>query len=282
MVETGSSERTRVLRRVSLADSVKLINSGISRKVQFGFRDTHQVICESANDARIYEALYRHVGAVSDSEVTLKFIGPGITRKKQNTNNGDIGTGKPVTKSLVRQLRDNGITTAFGLVDWDGHEEPGEGIFVMGHNEWYTLEYAILDPIAVLYGLETAKGLSPSRSLAQEYSLPPITELETLSDRDIEKIIDQFGDHVFGADYDRSKRKKRTYANERTLLLPEQYFLASGKEAITDRLRHAFGNEFKSFRNDEMFHICNTVLRNLKGFIPQSILDVFAEIERAS
>jgi hypothetical protein len=49
--------------------------------------------------------------------------------------------------SIVKEIRNSGNKTSYGIVDWDLKNKPESNIYVHGENERYSVENFILDPI---------------------------------------------------------------------------------------------------------------------------------------
>lgn len=103
-----------------------------------------QVIVESDVDAELYTQLWMKTKDVSSGEAnapTLNFLSSGAGYK---TGSCDAAI------DLCNKLRDAGSTTAFAIVDHDGHRKPSKAVKVLGSGLGYSIENFVLNPLSVV------------------------------------------------------------------------------------------------------------------------------------
>ncbi len=101
------------------------------------YENRRQVFVESKNDVYYYERFYDVLKDKLETEKALHFISSGTD------GSGDCNQ----VKEIVRTLRKFGSKIVFGIVDWDGTNAEGEGVFVLGGGTRDAIENFIFDPL---------------------------------------------------------------------------------------------------------------------------------------
>jgi energy-coupling factor transporter ATP-binding protein EcfA2 len=109
-----------------------------------------QVFVESDQDELVYSSLYEVLRPLLNPVVSLQFLSSG--RAKQHGSRDRV-------VDLVGRLRDKGVSTVLGIIDWDGHEATASttGVHTLAPNERYSLENLMLDPAIVAAVLAHSK-----------------------------------------------------------------------------------------------------------------------------
>jgi ABC-type branched-subunit amino acid transport system ATPase component len=144
-----------------------------------------QVFVESKIDAEIYGVLWQALKPKIAIDRSLEFIAPGIRSPQSGS---DVHNGCAVVEHLIKELSAAGVSSAFGLIDWDKKNTAKSRIIIPGHGVRYGLENLLLDPrllgalLLHTTGIDTARraklgltGLTYSTYCAlQASSLQPI------------------------------------------------------------------------------------------------------------
>lgn len=133
------------LRRISRDRALSILTAGVPT-VSISYNQINQVFVESETDAVVLSELYQILKSSLSTERSVQFIKSG---RKSNTGNEE-NAGCARVKSVVRDLRNAGVNTVFGLVDWDGINDQEEGIIVLCHKTRYSIENLILDPVILI------------------------------------------------------------------------------------------------------------------------------------
>ncbi len=129
------------LERVSNEKALVDLTTGVPA-LTVRFQERRQVFVESRYDANIYAELLDYLRPRLDSDIGLQFL-----PASQSKNEG----GSSLVVKVVEGIRDAGVDTVSGVVDWDLTNEPSAdgSIFVLGSQRRYTIENYILDPLLI-------------------------------------------------------------------------------------------------------------------------------------
>jgi len=138
-----------------------------------------QVFVESPKDVEIYQSAYDALRRYVASDILLNFIATGM----ETPDGQHVNTGCTVVKKIVADLRSAGAKHTFGLIDWDGCNQSGGGVFVLAEKERNGLESVLLDPLLLLNALVRQNSVHVT-----EVSLPVGTTYISLSNIDQVKL----------------------------------------------------------------------------------------------
>jgi ABC-type branched-subunit amino acid transport system ATPase component len=170
-------------------------------QISVHYTNQRQVYVESPLDAELYDTIFVHLwrwGKLSSGRnIKLSFIpaAPKLPRSlveqlfaahfkeidtKTASNFFDAldGQGNCVqVLGQVESLRQQGNETVHGIIDWDYSNRASSGIHVLGIDQFYAIENALLNPLTLgLYLLKVhANNVQP-----QEFGLPANFDLVTL------------------------------------------------------------------------------------------------------
>ncbi|MGB3811263.1 MAG: AAA family ATPase [Parvibaculum sp.] len=133
------------LHKISKSKALNILTSDVPT-LAISYEGRRQVFVESKTDANIYDQAYQALKAHLASERSLEFIPTGI---KSTAEKSEINSGCAVVRKLVEALSDSGNNSVFGLIDWDGKNNPTSRIVVLAHCQRDGLENVFLDPLAI-------------------------------------------------------------------------------------------------------------------------------------
>lgn len=133
------------LERASKASALNILTEGVPT-LSVSYEGRRQVFVEGDADAKIYGLLYQTLKTKLKFETSLDCIKTGV---RSNKDRSSVNSGCAVVKSLVDQLRASGNKQIFGIVDWDGCNNPSDGLIVLAHGSRHSLENVILDPLLI-------------------------------------------------------------------------------------------------------------------------------------
>lgn len=243
--------------------------------LSLGFDGRRQVFVEAPSDAVIYEKLYAIIRRSLDNERSLQFISVGT---------GDAGSGCDAVCRVVNQLVEAGNATVFGLLDWDGENEPSDRIKILAHGKRNGLENVLLDPflIACLIVRDVRYHLG-------DLGLTEETTWSTLADRRFEQapgLATSVQDLVLGAAPE-AEQIECAYQGGLTLNLRRAYL-----EYDDHALEAAIKKRFQGLRSVKgvgvtrnagalCYAMVTSVLADRPELIPREIVDVFRSILEA-
>ena len=175
---------TRV-QRCSKDAALGILTAGVPT-LSVNFEKRRQIFVESKYDVEFYSSLY---------ELSRKCLVPDISMSFIASGSGGNGNCDQVV-SVVKQLRNAGNRTVFGLIDWDLKNTSIDGVFVLGSDDRYSIENYILDPLLIGLLLLREKILD-----ATGFGLPSESTYLSLSQDDADSLA-KIGKQVC-ADLDR-------------------------------------------------------------------------------
>ncbi|MBG6158358.1 putative ATPase [Labrenzia sp. EL_159] len=133
------------LEKISKDHALSILTAGVPT-VSVSYNQINQIFVESETDAIVLSELYQIFKSSLSTERSVQFIKSG--RKKDTGSEENAGCAR--VKSVVQDLRDAGVNTVFGLIDWDGKHTSEDGIVVLCESTRYSIENLILDPVIVI------------------------------------------------------------------------------------------------------------------------------------
>jgi AAA domain, putative AbiEii toxin, Type IV TA system len=132
------------LHKTSKGEALNTLTEGVPT-LALSYDGRRQVFVESPVDAVFYDSINQILKNRLGSERSLEFISTG----KTIPGKGDVNTGCSMVIELVGRLHGAGNSSVFGLIDWDGENEPAERISVLAYKKRNGLENLALDPLLV-------------------------------------------------------------------------------------------------------------------------------------
>lgn len=238
------------------------------------FDGRRQVFVESPTDADVYSRLYSILRPHLDSERSLEFVAVG---------NGGSGSGCGQVKIIVRQLTEAGNSTVFGLLDWDGENEPTDRIKVLGYGRRNGLENVMLDPllVACLIVRDRRRHL-PDLGLDDNVSLRDIADSAFA---DAPRLVSLVQSRVLDLMPELTvpdEPVECVYQGGLTLTLRRPY-LECDDHDLEAAVRKAFPslNEIKARAGALTSKIADGLLREYRELIPREIVDTFHDLLHA-
>lgn len=130
-------------KKISKQEALNHLTVGVPT-LAIDFSGQRQVFVESDTDVAVYGSIFEQMKGRWKCSRSLSFISTGVRK-----DNIEQNTGCAVVKKVVESLRGSGNQSVFGLIDWDQKNNPQDGIKIVGHNEYYTLENILLEPVLI-------------------------------------------------------------------------------------------------------------------------------------
>ena len=134
--------------KVSKAEALNVLTIGVPT-LAISYDGRRQVFVESPKDASIYSRLYVLCKSLLLSDRSLEFIATGTQSREEGSQNN----GSDVVKRIVNSLSESGNISVFGLIDWDGHNNPNNRVTVLAHGVKDAIENVMLDPLLLSLAL---------------------------------------------------------------------------------------------------------------------------------
>ena len=126
---------TKKVTRCEFADVATMLSHGIPN-LNVSIESRRQVFVEHKYDVLYYERLFEITSRVNSYTTAPHFLPP---HDRDGTNCSDV-------LAITRTLRDRGSTTVYGVIDWDGTNDPESQVLVLGHSKRYAIENYIFEP----------------------------------------------------------------------------------------------------------------------------------------
>ena len=160
--------------KVSKKDAIDILVKDLDF-LRLTLENRRQIIVESGYDVDYYSLISKLLA--NKPALDLQFLSVGKL--------GD-GSNCEIVKKLVKDLREKGNDTVYGIIDHDNNNESNEFVFVMGEGKRYAIENYILDPIFVGLTLVRGRIVEPA-----DMRLPYASymEMHIMKHDEVEKII---------------------------------------------------------------------------------------------
>jgi len=216
------------LKKISKDDALKILTGNLPL-LSINYNNHKQIFVESPTDQYFYQTIFNKLKYDKKTYFNLYFISTGYG--KSNCTQ--------VIK-IIKDLRNAGNETAFGIIDWDNINIPEKNVLVHGFEKRYSIENYIYDPIylCILFIEQNLandiKELGFNKSFNQ-YSIQEYdnTKLQELADWVIKKLIAKFP--VLNTD----ELIEISYANNKRIAIPSWYLQMKGHD-IETKLKGTF------------------------------------------
>jgi predicted ATPase len=254
--------------KTSKSRALSILTHGVPT-LSVAFDGRRQVFVESHADAAIYDSLYQLLRPSLNSERSLVFLEVGHKDSSGNAHN----SGCAQVKRLVKELNLAGNRSVLGLVDWDGKQHQDGRLHVLSPGIRNGIESALFDPVllaalvirekptfAVQQGLLTAEEHYPMTGWSEFRWQQCVEVIQTL-------ILEPSG---------KGDALPVTYLSGMTINVSRAYLHMDDhalEASILDKLPF-----LKSQANGAgrlMQRVCDTVLRECQGLLPQDLLVTF-------
>jgi predicted ATPase len=123
------------LKKIGKDEALRTLTAGLPN-LSINYQNHRQVFVESPTDLLYYQTLFNKFNGDKGAVFQLYFISNGYGK-------GDCDQ----VRKIVKDLRDSGNSTSYGIIDWDKKNVDSNTIFVHGHNKRYSIENYLFDPI---------------------------------------------------------------------------------------------------------------------------------------
>jgi hypothetical protein len=255
------------------AQALNILTAGVPT-LAISFDGRRQVFAEAETDAYIYSALWQLLKRYITIDRSLEFIAPGIKDRKSGS---DIHHGCAIVEHLVSTIAEAGVTSTFGIIDWDGKNTSSSRVIVIAEGLRYSLENIILDPRLVAALLLHTPGLEKDQR-----SQLGITDLTYSSyceqnTPQLQLIVTAVAQACFGALAEAVVDV--TYADGVKLKISSHYLKHSGHDLAETVLPSTFPMLRRhQGPNRLMRYMVDTIVSDKPGLLPSDVLTAFETI----
>lgn len=258
--------------KVSSSRALSILTEGVPT-LSISFDGRKQVFVESKTDAFIYEKLYQCYKNTLDTEKSLTFIEVGRT----DSSGGEHNSGCEQVKRIVNSLFENGNSSSFGLIDWDGEREPTNRIHILSESIRNGIESLIFDPVLIATTIikENLQYCIDNHIIDAEDRYTHISHWET--DK-WQTVVNRIQEIIIGSEQE-SGFIEISYLNGITLNISKAY-LHLDDHALEERITSKF--RFLRPKNNHagglMKHVIVSILGDYPNLLPYDLINSFKSI----
>jgi len=256
------------LQKIEKNDALKLLTDFIPT-LSIDYKNHKQVFVESPTDIKYYQTIFNKLNQERNYPFKLYFI----------SNSYGKGSCEQVIK-IVKDIRESGNTTVFGIIDWDLKNPSTNYVKVHGLNKRYNVENYLYDPIylSILFMDLEAHGVYKELGVEKtinQYSIgnEPDEFLQKISDWFFSKYYE-----VHNTDEEAiSKLTEVEYSNGKKIKMPIWFLELQGHDYET-RLKQVFPALNKFTREGQLQQEITTIVGKCYPFIPKDSEILIEEI----
>lgn len=216
------------LKKIPKDSALDLLTENIPT-LSIDYKNHRQIFVESPTDVLYYQNVFNRLCLSEKRPHKLYFI----SNEKGNSNSAWV-------VDVVKQLREAGVSKAYGIVDWDAQNTSTESILVHGENARYSIENFIFDP---LY-LSTLFIEMDAHGIIKELSINPLLDfynLKDLSNHDLQNRANWITNKIQDKFPALASEQKATlkYYDGKIIKIPDWYISRKGHE-LEDKIKITF------------------------------------------
>lgn len=261
------------LKKVTKDYALELL-TGFIPNLSIDYKNHKQVFVESETDVKYYTTLFNKLNQEKQYHFNLYFI--------SNTN----GKGNcDLVKSTVKQIRQSGNKTSFGIIDRDLNNKSDDFVKVHGENKVYSIENYIYNPIYIIIYFMQEKG---ANNIFKELEIEETINYYNIGLKD-ERFLQKLCNWFFMKYYQRFVTIRQeekddlvefNFYNGKKINIPKWYLEFKGHD-IEKKLKEVF-QSFKNHNKSEgklQEEIINVIAR-CYPFIPQDSVDLIESLTK--
>lgn len=247
--------------KISREKAVSMLTVGVPT-MAFTSDLRRQVFTEGKIDAFAMNSIYQLYKSEITSDQSLVFIPAG-----RKLDMGDVDGGCGSVFNIVEKLRSNGVSTVYGLVDWDGNNKPKGSVKVLCEGSRHSLENLVLDPIIIISWLiKDHRAIALERGIIE--SSDGYIDIASWTPERWQLAVDILMDNL---QFDASDTVSVPYKNGMSIFVPKLFLTVRGHD-LYDRLKVSFGKVMDRYNGDSfLLNICKNILPDVKSFAPKDM-----------
>lgn len=258
----------RFLKKTTKDQALAILTTGVPT-LSIDYENRRQVFVESQYDVKFYEKIYKKLKDKLIPEISLNFISSG------GTESGNCDQ----VKEFVNQLYKNGNKTVYGIIDWDLKNNETERIKVLGHQNRYSIENYILDPLLLAALLIREKLIA--RDLVGMKENETYIDLARVDNNKLQEIANFILNKIKSSSSVEHKDDSQSceYVGGQKINLPSWFLNMKGHD-LEKNIKETF-NELNRYRKegDLKKEILSKVIDDIPELIPKDLLLVFQKIQ---
>ncbi|WP_445722364.1 AAA family ATPase [Flavobacterium sp.] len=261
------------LKKVTKDYALELL-TGFIPNLSIDYKNHKQIFVESETDVKYYTTLFNKLNQEKQYPFNLYFIS-----NSSGKGNCDL------VKSTVKQIRESGNRTSFGIIDWDLKNKSDDFVKVHGENKIYSIENFIYNPIYIVVYFMQEKG---ANNIFKELEIEETINIYNLSDEKnikLQKIADWFFEKYYQrfkaiSPEDREYLIDFYFYNDKKISLPK-WFLEKKGHDIEKELKEIFPslNSTKKSEGKLQEEIINIIAR-CYPLIPKYSVDLIESLTK--
>ncbi|USH03631.1 ATP-binding protein [Grimontia kaedaensis] len=261
-----------LVEKIPRSRALSILTAGVPT-LSISFDGRRQIFVESKTDAFIYEKLYQAYKQRLNTERSLSFIEIGRT----DSSGVEKNSGCAQVERIVTALIENGNSSVFGLVDWDGNREPCERIQVLSPGIRDGIETLVLDPV-----LLTATVIKENHQFCVDKKIinegDRYTHIGAWEQSKWQSTINIVQDIIFNQNLP-DDYENISYLNGMSLDVNRKY-LHMDDHALEERVisEFAFLRPKNHHAGGLMKHIVTSILGDYPDLLPQDLITTFSTI----
>lgn len=262
---------SKEINKISREKAVSILTVGVPT-MAFTTDLRQQVFTEAEIDATALSTLYQIYKSELPSDRSLVFIPTG-----RRTPQGDKDSGCSRVIDLVDKLRENGVKSVSGLIDWDGKNKETSSIFVLCHRSRYSIENLILDPI-VLVSLIVREFRVISINIGLIDRDETYVDLINWPAEKWQSAVDKISTDLFGDNFEKVKVQ---YKNGMELDVAKSALHMRGHD-YREKLDQHWSGILKKYPGDALIsYICRVILLEIKNIAPTEMYSTVEKLAAA-
>ncbi|WP_425077886.1 AAA family ATPase [Psychroserpens sp. S379A] len=265
------NESNSGLKKITKNKALKIL-TGFIPTLSIDYKNHRQIFVESPTDVNYYQSLQDKHLQFQSLPYKLYFI----------SNSAGKSNCSQVYK-IVKEIRDSGNQTSFGIVDWDLKNKPTDFVFVHGFEQRYSVENFILDPIYIiclLIEMKNAHNICALIGIDNTYNQylignEPSQKLQEFSDCFFKEFEKKFP--AFKAD---SEKQVVKYLNGREINIPKWYLKMQGHE-IVEKVKLIFPALNKFSNEGDIQNTLSFLMTKCYPFVPKDTISIFEQINNS-
>lgn len=257
------------INKISREKAVSILTVGVPT-MAFTTDLRQQVFTEAEVDAAVFSNFYETYKAELPSDKSLVFLPSG-----RRTAEGDKESGCSRVIELVSKLRDNGVSTVSGIIDWDRTNRTSGAISVLCEGTRYSIENLVLDPLMLVSLIvREFREIALQNGILNEHETYP--DIIRWDSNRWQSAVEKLSCSLFEEGFD---RVPVLYKNGMKLEVPKEALFMRGHD-FRIKLDSHWNGVTRKYPGDKLIlYISRVILREVRSIAPA---DIYATIEKLS
>lgn len=261
------------LHKTSKSEALNVLTCGVPI-LSISYDGRRQVFVESKIDADVLDSIYQTLRSQLSSERSLQFVATGSTSRSGT----DVNSGCENVRRLVNELSKQGNQSVFGLIDWDGGTNKGNGrIAVLAEGRRDGIENVLLDPLLVAGAIAKIDRAEAQANLNFSQT-ETYASFRTLEPRRLQELVFLVADRVLESSHTPERvTVKCGYGRGKLQLLVPKAYLEMDDHSLEEQLlsKYPVLNRVSRQRGGALLRYMCDVIADQPEFAPIELVEVF-------